>query len=839
MINFKERSETEQLDFFERSYNQYKKASQHNLEHNDYFMVAGKVYCLRFLGTELRRILIAALEHLRVPACGEVDVTLHVWDSESTGTAMSPPPCDWDAFTDRGDIWGFNSKRIRTAFHYSDYSVNLYDHQRAIGIYWVQNSKSIPYWTTSAPFRTLFQWSLSGYGLQLIHAAGVGKDRNLFIITGKGGVGKSSTALACINAGMDYIGDDYIIVENGSPQKAYSLYSTAKLFNDDIGRFPNLSQLVGERQSKEQEKGVYQLYPDLQAQIKKEGVVKAFLVPSITGKPDPSSFQAIPKWRVEKAMAFTTISQLPGAGEDTSEYIKKLVEDTPCFEAKLSNEFNEIPASILQMLASDFESYREPPLNSSGDQPLISVVIPVFNAAEFILDAITSVNNQGYSTIEIIVIDDGSTDELKHVLEESNADVRYLYQENEGPSSARNRGILNCTGSYIAFLDVDDYWPENNLRTLLHEMTTESDMMVVQGFGQVVKNNSDGSVAYLGNPKESFPFYIGAALYRKEVFTQVGLFDTSMKYGEDTDWYNRLIESQLKYKRINQTSLYVRRHGNNMTEGRDLVDLGVLQVFKKKLERDRKRESHTFLENQDAQNPLVSVIIPVYNGELFVAEAIDSVLRQDYGNLEIIVINDGSTDKTSEALAIFGDQIRIVNQTNRGVSAARNVGIKNSTGDYIAFLDADDLWLPSKLGRQVSEIQSSKADIVVGLMKSTGLDTKIEETRNINAKAVLSMIPGASLFRKAVFETVGDFDERLENYEDMDWFFKAREKKTRINVQNETCLIARSHAGSFRDSNFDKSSLLKAYKNSLLRRKSNNQAQLPDLNLGEIMNKSN
>jgi glycosyltransferase involved in cell wall biosynthesis len=98
----------------------------------------------------------------------------------------------------------------------------------------------------------------------------------------------------------------------------------------------------------------------------------------------------------------------------------------------------------------------------------------------------------------------------------------------------------------------------------------------------------------------------------------------------------------------------------------------------------------------------ISVVIPVYNGANFIADTIRSVLNQTYTNYEVVVVNDGSKDGTIEQLAQFGDAIKLISIPNGGVSNARNVGIRASSGDYIAFLDADDLWVPQKLERQLA-----------------------------------------------------------------------------------------------------------------------------------------
>lgn len=102
----------------------------------------------------------------------------------------------------------------------------------------------------------------------------------------------------------------------------------------------------------------------------------------------------------------------------------------------------------------------------------------------------------------------------------------------------------------------------------------------------------------------------------------------------------------------------------------------------------------------------VSVIIPAYNSAAFIAETIRSVLAQTYDNVEIIVVDDGSTDATLDVLSEFGEQITVLTKSNGGPASARNLAIRNSTGAYIAFLDADDLWMPEKLMEQVAFLES-------------------------------------------------------------------------------------------------------------------------------------
>ena len=168
-------------------------------------------------------------------------------------------------------------------------------------------------------------------------------------------------------------------------------------------------------------------------------------------------------------------------------------------------------------------------------------------------------------------------------------------------------------------------------------------------------------------------------------------------------------------------------------------------------------------------SPLVSIVIPVYNGERFVADAIESALAQTYPHKEVIVIDDGSTDRTAEVLRGFGERIRFETGPNRGGSAARNRGVELARGELIQFLDADDLLHPEKLERQVPAVLERQAEVVC-----TGWQIRTFDGREIaprceivgHADPVIAMLRGsvqtaAPLHWKSNFEKVGGFDEAL------------------------------------------------------------------------------
>jgi glycosyltransferase involved in cell wall biosynthesis len=289
-------------------------------------------------------------------------------------------------------------------------------------------------------------------------------------------------------------------------------------------------------------------------------------------------------------MAFTTMSQLPGVGRHTHTCINELCGKLPIFQIALGRSIRRIPAAIRNFLDSP-ESHAQavtPVEEVAQHTPLVSVIIPVYNGERFIAAAIDHVRSQNYPAIELIVVDDGSQDRTADIVERSDSDIRFFRQENSGPAAARNRGLRDASGEFILFLDVDDFWPENTIQRLVSHMLQEPEMDVIRGYAQLVKvDHETGELTYDGNPKESFADYIGAAIYRRSVFGQVGLFDPTMLFGEDADWFTRAREQGIRMKRLEEVTLYVRRHGSNMTEGKNLVELNMLRIIKKALDRRR------------------------------------------------------------------------------------------------------------------------------------------------------------------------------------------------------------------------------------------------------------
>jgi hypothetical protein len=591
------RAEAAQIEFFERCHERFLAATEAAGAHHYVYRVAGTTVRLSFAGEALVPYVTPALEHLRIAGVDHPpDVTLCIWDSRSTSIGMVPAPCPRESFTDRGEIWGFHSDRIKIAFHWIECSVNVMDHARSTGIFWVPAAEALPYWAHAAPLRTLFHWWMERNGCQLLHAAAVGTADRAVLLTGKGGIGKSTAALSCLQSGLYYLADDYLVVRLEPEPRVCSLYCTAKLNPDQVAEFPALSELVRNAERLDREKAVLYLYPQFESRIVAEMPLKAIVVPQLADL-DEHRFIPAPIWKIQRDTSFTTMCQLPHVGRHTHELIGRLSCAVPGYTFEVGKDLSTIPHAVSGLL----ERLPDPPASDqahprgaaeSSNKPLITVVIPVFNGERFIEDAVSNVLSQHYPALELIIVDDGSTDRTAEIVSQLPCDIRYFKQANAGPASARNRGIRDASGEFIAFLDVDDLWPDNNLNFLVDELLRHPDVDVALGYDQLVgKDPRNGDYEYIGNPKEAFQHSIAAAMYRKSVFDKVGLFDAALIFGEDSDWFNRARELSVKVRRIDGVTLLVRRHDRNMTRGKTPVELNMLRVFKKALDRRRAQEA--------------------------------------------------------------------------------------------------------------------------------------------------------------------------------------------------------------------------------------------------------
>lgn len=197
--------------------------------------------------------------------------------------------------------------------------------------------------------------------------------------------------------------------------------------------------------------------------------------------------------------------------------------------------------------------------------------------------------------------------------------------------------------------------------------------------------------------------------------------------------------------------------------------------------------------------PLISCIVPVFNGERFVREAIDSILAQSYRPIEIIVVDDGSTDQSKAVLSSYGEPVHYVWQSNAGPATARNTGIRTAKGELIAFLDADDLWNPEKLARQVERFQARpELDLCVTHIQNFWMPEMHAEQVHFRDHRRGQALPGYStvtlLARRPVFDTIGMFDTSLKHGDITDWFMRAEEHGAQMELLPDVLVYRRMHA---------------------------------------------
>jgi glycosyltransferase involved in cell wall biosynthesis len=198
-----------------------------------------------------------------------------------------------------------------------------------------------------------------------------------------------------------------------------------------------------------------------------------------------------------------------------------------------------------------------------------------------------------------------------------------------------------------------------------------------------------------------------------------------------------------------------------------------------------------------ADGALVSVVIPVFNGEAFLGEALRSVFAQTHDCLEVLVADDGSTDG-SAAIAAGFPSVHLLSGPHQGVSNARNRAVEASRGEFLAFLDADDTWYPEKIARQVLLANTDQSLGVVMARQDYRFEVAIPRWFRgpTDGGSEPGFLPSAWFVRRACWDQVGEFNRSLTHGKDIDWLARARELGVRIGTADEVLLTRRIHGGN-------------------------------------------
>lgn len=314
-----------------------------------HYTIGGYTVQFRFAGAALVPFLTPALAHLSAATQVTPHLTVYVWDSASTHTGM--PPCPWELHEQnpRGEIAGYNTAEIRTAYRTGSETLSLLDLRGNIALYWTYDARALPYYECGAPFLALLHWWMESHSRQLVHAGAVGTAEGGVLLVGKGGSGKSSTALSCLEAGLSYAGDDYCLIAVDPEPYVHSLYNSGKVHAADVPRFSLLSSALSNAKRLDSEKGLYFLYSCFPQRIACGFPLRAILLPQVANSQDARLLRVSPATSL-RALAPSTIFQLPGAGQQTFSMLSRLVQRLPSYIFAVGSDRARIPAAILRIL---------------------------------------------------------------------------------------------------------------------------------------------------------------------------------------------------------------------------------------------------------------------------------------------------------------------------------------------------------------------------------------------------------------------------------------------------------------------------------------------------------
>ena len=386
------------------------------------------------------------------------------------------------------------------------------------------------------------------------------------------------------------------------------------------------------------------------------------------------------------------------------------------------------------------------------NNPKVSIIIPVYNGSNFIDQALDSALAQTYKNIEIIVVNDGSNDKnaTRKIVKKyatKNPNIKYFEKENGGVSTALNLAIKKMDGDYFSWLSHDDrYYPEK-IEKQIEYMQNFDDMTILYSDYDLMDDNSNIFAKGIKNHEElmnkpEYSLLTGAIngitlLIPKKAFDDYGEFRVDLKCTQDYEMWLRMMET---YTFIHQPEILAttRLHRDQTTntsplvvkEG-DILWINIIEAFNKKQRIKLDNSEYEFLlkmrefmkttpyngaleyledkiaeieekTNKKLEKTLVSVVIPFYKRLDLLEESIKSVLNQTHKKWELILVNDGTKNVKQIQKYTEDKRIKLINlEQNQGVSHARNVGIENSKGEYIAFLDSDDLFFENKIENQL------------------------------------------------------------------------------------------------------------------------------------------
>lgn len=281
---------------------------------------------------------------------GLPNLTLKLWDARTTGVSGPPPPRGAPStFGPHGEIRGFAAGPVFAAYSLDSGALSVLDADSSTGFFWVRDARDLRLHELGAPLLSLLGWFFRARGTHLVHAAAVGRGGQAVLLSGPGGSGKSTTALACLAAGLEHVADDYALVSVAPAPVVHALFATAKLNADSLARFPDLAPAVGNPDRDAGEKALLRLGPAGGTRLAGTAALRAIVLPRVTERSAPALIP-VTAGEALRALAPSSIFQLAGAGAPTFASLGALARAVPAFRLELSSDLAAVGAAVAGLL---------------------------------------------------------------------------------------------------------------------------------------------------------------------------------------------------------------------------------------------------------------------------------------------------------------------------------------------------------------------------------------------------------------------------------------------------------------------------------------------------------
>ena len=314
------------------------------------YRIAGHMVHVAFAGRSLLPILTPALEHLAVEPGDEEGLRILAWDQASATTAMPTPPWSWQSYRSRGEIGGLDPVRFRVWYHLASGILSIVDLVNRRAFQWLRDSRDVPVYVVAAPFRMILNAWLNRSGLHFAHAAAVGTEAGGLLMAGPSGSGKSATSLACLEAAMDFLGDDYCIVAARPEARVHSVYCSAKTDDEMLKNLPGLLPSRQRRNDPPGEKALLLLRERHAERLVSSRRLLAFLAPTVCDQ-RYSTLEPVKALIAVRALAPTTMEQVAGPDASAWETILSLAGQLPCYRLRLGHDIGSTAPLLSGLIA--------------------------------------------------------------------------------------------------------------------------------------------------------------------------------------------------------------------------------------------------------------------------------------------------------------------------------------------------------------------------------------------------------------------------------------------------------------------------------------------------------